>query len=259
VSVRQRPARRRKISAAGFSRVSQSGDLVEEVADHIRARLEDGLIAIGDRLPSERDLAAELGVSRAILREALSSLESLGYVEARVGQGRFVTDPAGWKSQRLIDDWLRRHQAELRDLIELRAVVESQALRGTTADLWEMSVLAREHVRSQARAVSEGRMDDAAEDDMAFHLLLSGSTPNKPLRALARILIDRARRAAHAAYQVPSYRGGSLRQHRLIVAALRAGDVDRAADLLLEHHLSRVDQLSTYLERSSQDGDTGSG
>jgi GntR family transcriptional repressor for pyruvate dehydrogenase complex len=246
--------RRRKVSAAGFRRVGAAdGNLVEEVADHIRARLEEGLVAIGERIPSERDLAAELGVSRAVLRESLSSLESLGYLEARVGQGRFVADPSGWKSRRLMDDWLRRHEAELRDLIELRAVIESQALRGARRDAWEMAVLAREHLRAQVRAVNEGRFDDAAEDDAAFHLLLSGSTPNKPLRALAQILIDRARKAAHAAYQVPSYRRGSLRQHRLIVAALRSGDRDRAADLLMEHHMSRVDQLGTYLERPSDE------
>lgn len=251
-----RTVRRRKVSAAGFRRLEfVDGNLVDEVADHIRTRLEEGLVAVGERMPSERDLAAELGISRTVLRESLSSLESLGYLEARVGQGRFVADPAGWKSQRLIDDWLRRHEAELRDLIELRAVVESQALRGAVGDLAAMALQARELLRHQVRAVNEGRLDDAAEDDMTFHLLLSGDTPNRPLRALAHILIDRARKAAHAAYRVGSYRRGSLRQHRLIVAALREGDRDRAADLLMEHHMSRVDQLGTYLERPTDEGE----
>jgi DNA-binding GntR family transcriptional regulator len=62
-------------------------------------------------------------------------------------------------------------------------------------------------------------------------------------------LIGRARHAASAAYRVTAYQQGSLRQHRAILAALRAGDRDRAADLLFEHHLSRADQLASYLER----------
>lgn len=242
--------RRRKVSAAAFSRVESSdGNLVDEVAERIRLTIEAGHFSLGERLPSERDLASELGISRAVLRESLSSLESLGYLEAHLGQGRFVVDPGGWQSQRLIDDWLRSHQSELRDLIELRAVVESQALRGATDDPGEMAVAAREFLRAQSRALEEDRMDDAAEIDMSFHLLLAGATPNKPLRGLAQALIGRARAAGHAAYRVESYRRGSIRQHRLIVAALRSGDRDRAADLLMEHHMSRVDQLSMYLER----------
>jgi GntR family transcriptional repressor for pyruvate dehydrogenase complex len=251
---RPRTIRRRKISAAGFSKVeSTGGNLVDEVADQIRSRLDEGLVAVGERLPSERDLVRELGISRAVLRESLSSLESLGYLEARVGQGRFVADPGGGSSQRLIDDWLRRHQAELRDLIEMRAAIESQALRGTARDLVAMATEAQDLIRTQSDAIGEGQLDEAAEADMRFHLLLAGGTDNRPLRILAEALIGRARQAAHAAYRVSAYRRASLRQHRSIVAALKAGDRDRAADLLMEHHLSRVDQLASYLERPPEE------
>jgi GntR family transcriptional repressor for pyruvate dehydrogenase complex len=197
----------------------------------------------------------ELGISRAVLRESLSSLESLGYLEARVGQGRYVADPDGRRSQRLIDDWLRRHQAELRDLIEMRAAIESQALRGASRDLGAMAAEALDLLRRQDVAIAEGRLDDAAEADMRFHVHLAGSTENRPLRLLAEALIGRARQAAHAAYRVSAYRRASLRQHRSIVAALKAGDRDRAADLLMEHHLSRVDQLASYLERPVEEAE----
>ena len=250
-----RGPRRRKVSAKAFSRVEAvDGNLVREVADQVRGTIESGQFASGERLPSERDLAFELGISRTVLRESLSSLESLGYLEARLGQGRFVADPNGWRGDRLLDDWLRRHESELRDLIELRAVIESQALRGATSDLGEMAIAAREHLRAQSRALDEDRLDDAAEIDISFHLLLAGATHNAPMRALAQALIARARPAAHAAYHVQAYRTGSVRQHRLIVAALRSGDRDRAADLLMEHHLSRVEQLGSYLERPAGSG-----
>lgn len=253
-----RSARRQKVSVKAFSRVKAGdGNLVREVADRVRDTIESGQFARGERLPSERDLASELGISRTVLRESLSSLESLGYLEARLGQGRFVADPHGWQGDRLLDDWLRRHESALRDLIELRAVIESQALRGAIGDLGEMAVAAREHLRAQTVALDQDRLDDAAEIDMSFHLLLAGATPNAPLRALAQALIGRARAAAHAAYHVQAYRKGSVRQHRLIVAALRSGDRDRAADLLMEHHLSRVEQLGSYLERPAEPSPTG--
>ena len=102
------PVRRRKVSVSGFLRIEGAeGNLADEVSAQIRRRIEDGWIAKGERLPSERDLAEELGVSRTVLRESLRTLESLGYLEARVGQGRFVTDPREtFHSERLIDDWL---------------------------------------------------------------------------------------------------------------------------------------------------------
>src|SRR5690348_14856484 len=86
--------RRRKVSAAGFSRLDGgAGDLAEAAAAQIRARIDSGHFGTGQRLPSERDLADELGVSRTVLRESLRSLESLGYVEASAGRGTFVADP----------------------------------------------------------------------------------------------------------------------------------------------------------------------
>lgn len=247
--------RRRKVSLDGFSRIeATSGSLVDEVADQIRRRIEDGELAEGMRLPSERDLAEELGISRTVLRESLRSLESLGYVEARVGQGRFVVDPrTAFRSRQLIDDWLRRNQSALHDLIELRAAVESQALRGGRGDPGELARRAFALIEAQEAAVASGRPDDAAEADTEFHLLLAGETPNVALGTLAQALIGRARHAARAAYRVTTYERASLRQHRGIVAALGAGDRARAADLLFEHHLSRADQLAAYLEREGEE------
>lgn len=248
-----RTPRRRKVSVAAFSR-SELGDgnLVTEVTAQIRDRIERGVFADGSRLPSERDLAEELGISRAVLRESLRGLESLGYLEARVGQGRFVVgSAASADNPRALDEWLRGNQPVMRDFVELRAAIESQALRGGRGDPAAIAAELAPIVEAQARAFAEDRPDDAAELDLEFHVRLSGFSDNRPLRTLATALILRSRQAAAAAYRVPSYRHGSLRQHRAILAALRSGYRDGAADLLYEHHLSRYDQLGSYLERES--------
>ncbi len=248
--------RRRKVSAAVFSKVDPgSGDLAQAAAAQIRDRIEDGHFGYGSRLPSERDLAEGLGVSRTVLRESLRSLESLGYVESSVGRGTFVADPnEEFGSQRLLEDWLRRRLAAFRDLVEMRSAIESQAVRSAAGDPRALAASLREIVDAQARAIDEGRPDDAAEMDSTFHITLASGTPNEPLRALARALILRASHAAHATYRVSAYQKGSLRQHRAIVAALAKGDRERAADLLAEHHLSRSDQVASFLERTSEGG-----
>jgi GntR family transcriptional repressor for pyruvate dehydrogenase complex len=259
--VAKRPPKRKKISAAAFTRLAPSGgNLVEEVAAQIRDRIEDGVFAKGSRLPSERDLADELGISRTVLRESLRSLESLGYLEARMGQGRFVAEGrASFDSQRALDDWLRHNQTAMQDLVELRAVIESQALRNGTDDPRQLAADLEPLVEAQATALAERRPDDAADIDTEFHLRLAASSPNQPLRSLAIALVLRSRQAAYAAYRVSPYKQGSMRQHRAILAALRAGYRDGAADLLYEHHISRSDQLGAYLDRAGARADGTSG
>lgn len=252
--------RRRKVSASVFTRVaSTDGDLAEAAAAQIRARIEDGHFARGSRLPSERDLADGLGISRAALRESLRSLESLGYVESSLGRGTFVVDPAvQWGSPRVIEDWLRARQTEFRDLVELRAAIESQAVRGGVGNPRTLARELRSLIDAQARATNDGRPDEAAEIDQAFHLRILADTPNRPLLDIGRALVARSRQAAQALYRVSAYQKGSVRQHRVIVAALGRGDRDEAADLLMEHHLSRSDQVASYLEHSSSDAEAGS-
>ena len=81
--------------------------LADVVAREIEQRVLEGRLKVGDRLPSERDLSVELGVSRASLREAIHKLASRGLLESRQGGGTFVTD-------RVVDN----HVVTLRKKIE---------------------------------------------------------------------------------------------------------------------------------------------
>lgn len=246
--------RRRKVSAEVFTPIQPAeGDRAEAAAAQILARIEDGHFERGARLPSERDLADGLGISRAVLRESLRSLESMGYVRSSVGRGTFVVDPAErWRSQHVIEEWLRSHQAAFHDLVELRAALESQAVRGSTGDLPQLARSLRPLIAAQVAAIAAGKPDDAAEIDQTFHLQIAAGSPNQPLRDMCRALIMRSRQAAQAVYRVSAYQEGSVRQHRAIVAALGRGDRDRAADLIAEHHLSRSEQVASFLERRTR-------
>jgi GntR family transcriptional regulator, transcriptional repressor for pyruvate dehydrogenase complex len=223
--------------------------LTDEVAELIKARIESGEFPQGQRLPSERVLVEQLGISRTVLRESLSGLEASGYVQAQVGKGRFVVDPQDRsKSETLITEWLRRHQAQFQDLVEMRALVEAQALRSSSATPSELLGLVEGIVKEQAKAVADGRTSDAAALDYEFHVRLTLSSTNRLLRALGVALIGRARQAALAAYSMRAYQAESMRQHERILAALAAGDLAAAADLISEHHLSRASQISEHLE-----------
>lgn len=228
-----------------------SRTLSKAASEQIRRRIEAGEFRNGQRLPSERELAEQLGISRTVVRESLRGLEASGYVWAEAGRGRFVVDPHDrGKSESLITDWLRRHQAEFRDLVELRSVVEGQALRGASVEPRQLGVTVRELVDAQERAIREGRPEDAADLDYEFHVRLTEVSSNRPLRSLGVALIGRANQSARAAYSMSAYQAESVHQHRLIIEALEAGDLAAAADLVEQHHLSRADRIARHLNEA---------
>ncbi len=225
-----------------------SRTLSDEAADEIRHRIEAGEFREGERMPSERELAEQLGISRTVLRESLRGLEAGGYVYAQAGRGRFVADSQDrHKGEALLTEWLRRHQTEFRDLVELRSVIEAQALRGAAVEPRELAAAATQLLNDQVQAMADGRSEDAAALDCDFHVLLTSHSLNRPLRALGIALIARASHAARAAYSMGAYQEESVHQHEAIVATLSAGNLAGAAELVADHHLSRADQIARQL------------
>lgn len=217
----------------------RDGSLVGAATEAISSRIVHGELAAGDRLPTERELVEQLGVSRTVLREALSSLEALGLLETRGTRGRFVA--AGGSSERsrtLVGAWLNQHAREILEVDEIRSVLEAHAIRSMSR--WDAIDAAQEAgaaVRVQADALERGDPLAAADGDAAFHGTLCSYTKNQALRTLVDGLIDASRKGAYAVYSLPDTAAGSLEQHRGIIAALALSDVEGAARLAQEHML----------------------
>lgn len=151
----------------------------DAVARNLERRILEGSLVPGERLPSERDLAAELGVSRPSLREAIRKLASLGMLQSRQGGGTFVTDRL---SAQFSDPWsgmLASHPNLREDLLEFRRFLEGQmaewaAERRTEEDL--------ERLRAAFLAVQAafGQNDPktAAMRDIAFHQAIADAAHN---------------------------------------------------------------------------------
>lgn len=217
----------------------KDGSLVEATTEAIGARITNGGLSAGDRLPTERALVEQLGVSRTVLREALSSLEALGLIETRGTRGRFVA--AGGSSDRsrtLVGAWLHQHAREILEVDEIRSVLEAHAIRAMSQwDAIEAAGAAAAILREQAAALERGDPVAAADGDAAFHRVLGSHTKNGALRALMDGLIDASRKGAYAVYSLPETAAGSLEQHQQIVDALAVSDVGEAARLAEEHML----------------------
>jgi DNA-binding FadR family transcriptional regulator len=149
--------------------------LYRQIAEQLRALIGDGEFAIGARLPAERDLARQLGVSRPSVREALIALEVEGWVEVRTGSGVYVLDRA-----RRTAPPVAAHEWGPLELIRARRVVE-----GETAAL-AAAARKRRHLDAMARAITcmrelAARQVVPLEGDRAFHLAIVEACDNAVL------------------------------------------------------------------------------
>ena len=131
-----------------------AGTRTHQIADSLARRLLDGSYKVGDRLPTERELAAEFGTNRNAIREAVKRLEGLGMVRARQGSGIYVEEIELSGGVQMLDVLVTREDGSvnrefLHDALEfrgniMRMMVRAAAVRRTDAELEEMRRLSRE-------------------------------------------------------------------------------------------------------------------
>lgn len=206
---------------------------VAQVADQLEQSILAGQLAPGDLLPSERDLAAKLGVSRSVVREALGRLSSLGLVESVHGSGTRVgapsTRPVTLGYQRL----LSRPELKLEDLAAVRLPLETTivalAAARRTADH-----LKRLEKTQQVLSNSHRSLEAHVKADLEFHCILAEATGNPlfqvMLAPIQELLIESRRRTlgrygAELAHQ----------HHARILAAVADQDAAEASKAMRAH------------------------
>jgi GntR family transcriptional repressor for pyruvate dehydrogenase complex len=209
--------------------------LAEVVAREIEQRVLEGRLKPGDRLPSERELSAQLGVSRASLREAIQKLAARGLLDSRQGGGTFVTDRLDSSFGNPWEEILRDHPGVHEDMLEFRHMLEARAaecaaLRATArrtasacANAWR---LLEDSFRGQD-------LDLQVDTDLAFHQAIAEASHNVIVghltASLLRLMRDNLRRNLSELMQVPAARDALLDQHRAVWRAIEQGDAEPGA------------------------------
>ncbi|MBK0393835.1 FCD domain-containing protein [Ramlibacter algicola] len=220
---------------AVLARRSLTADLVQALGDRIR----DGRLAAGSKLPTEGEIMEEFGVSRTVVREAISRLSAAGMVETRHGVGTFVIGHGDAGSFRIAPNQV----ATLRDVIavlELRIGVETEcaalaAQRRTTANLKAL----RTALDAFSKALADGR--DAVGPDYQFHLEIARATQNARfadlMATLGGTMIPRARLEASqpATPERLEYLQRVNIEHESILAAIERQDADGARAAMRTH------------------------
>lgn len=207
----------------------------------------DGRLAPGDRLPIEKDLATDLGVSRGSLREGLRALATLGIVDSRQGDGTYITslDPELLLAPLsfVVD---LQGDSDAADFHEVRRVLETESA-GLAALRMDTAALARARQvlddASEILGAAEVDHDALLETDIAFHRVIAASSGNPVLAALVEALASRTARAR--LWRGLTQEGVEHRthsEHESIYAALAAGDPERAR-LRMANHLLEVEDF----------------
>jgi len=206
--------------------------LYRQVADQLRALIDGGEYPVGSRLPTERDLAEQLKVSRPTVREALIALEVEGRVRIRVGSGIYVIEPAALASPlpAMIEGPFELLRA--REFIE-SAIAEQAARVATPEDI------ARIDASLEAMAMVAHPGEASMIHDRAFHVAVTGSLDNAVLVRVVGELFDQRlnpyfAKLAHY-FENPESWGAALAEHRAIRDAIAARDPDAARGAMRDH------------------------
>ena len=211
--------------------------LYRQVADQLRALIDSGEYAVGSRLPTERDLAEQLKVSRPTVREALIALEVEGRVRIRVGSGIYVSEQASvttpWPTSVTIEGPFELLRA--REFME--GAIAEQAARVATAE-----DIARIDAALAAMASVPHPGEASMVHDRAFHIAIAGSLGNAVLVRVVGDLFDQRLNPYFAKlanyFENPESWQAALAEHQAIRAAIAARDPD-AAGAAMRKHLAR--------------------
>jgi GntR family transcriptional repressor for pyruvate dehydrogenase complex len=213
--------------------------LAHDVVDSLGGRIRDGSLATGEKLPTEAAIMEEFGVSRTVVREAISRLQAAGLVDTRHGVGTFVVGMGDSSSFRIAPEQMETLQ-DVIAVLELRIAIETEsaALAAMRRSPENLATL-RNALAAFISAVEEGR--DAVGPDFQFHLEIARATQNEHfvelMATLGGSMIPRARLEPQA--QLTPERQAYLRrvnaEHESVVDAISRQDPEAARAAMRTH------------------------
>jgi len=219
--------------------VIRKNKVYEEVAKQIE-RLIVKKLKPGDKLPSERELAEMLQVSRSSIRDAIRGLELVGLVEPRQGAGTIVREPSQ-SSLNPFGNALERRQELVGELLDFRKMLEPPlaaraAAHATPEEISEMEEILQRQEEKQERG------EAAIAEDAEFHYSVALASGNSVVLKVLDILMDLLRDTRERSLQVEGRAQKSLAGHRRILAAIKRHDAESAKSAM-RRHIEDVEEI----------------
>ena len=218
---------------SGLKKIKKS-TIAELIIDQILQMIEEGKFIPGQKLPSEKELAEILSVSRPTLREAMRSLMTMGLIEIRAGDGTYLNDSVKLVSEHFKNTHLL-NRFSFSELIDTRLLLETQMAKLAAQNAIEEDLEALEAAYDKMAACLETSALDFHNMDMEFHIAVANCSKNRfmkeMLSAVEELLVL-------VNVSIPSgrdIREQSIASSRRIVDAIEARDGELAGKLMYEH------------------------
>lgn len=227
-----------------FQHIGRTDTLRHEVAEHIKKSIEEGKIKPGDRLPTEREMAEQFGVSRTVVRDAVKTLTGLGLLEVKHGVGIFVTTPDSRFIARQLSGLVSNENDTIINLFEVRMLLETAAAgwaaeRHSEEDLQ----LLRENVQSHEALIKTNDINSLGEQDRKFHVLVAKSTRNPVIIRLMKSILGLLEVSNRKTLTIKGRAQQSVEEHKDIFHAIEKKDVEEAQQAMKKHLSSVMDSL----------------
>jgi GntR family transcriptional regulator, transcriptional repressor for pyruvate dehydrogenase complex len=224
--------------------------VVDEVIGRLVALIVHGKLKPGDRLPSERELMARLGIGRSSLREAIKTLSAVGVLEARRGSGIFVGNGDASVLARPLAWGMFLGRSSVGQVIEARTVIET-ALAGWAAERrLDEDVAAIEKLLGQLES-NQNKKEAYIQLDLEFHLAVAQAAQNRILSQVLGFFQNLLQVWMEITYDETHGSKDSLVAHRQLFEAIRTGDA-QAARRIMQKHTSGAPLLSAVAQRYAE-------
>lgn len=227
--------------------------LSEQVAEQIQQLIVQGGLKPGDRLPSERVLGEQIGVSRTVIREAIKALQERGLIKAIDGSGHYVSKMKPEIVAQSISLFMKVHKHAFRDLLEVRKSLEVEiaglaADRANNEEIKELVDVLKEMRRRLPKIHSSIEdMEEFVQADLLFHQILAQASKNSLLPLLLTPVTDLLLEFSRKASTVSGAGESAVNFHQDILECVRKKDSLRCREVMHEH-MSNAEQYLFILE-----------
>ncbi len=208
--------------------------LYEGIIKQLLDLIKSGELKPGDKLPTERELAIQLNVSRTAIREALRTMEMMGFISSKVGAGTYIKKITMDNVIEPFSGILSQDKKLIIELIDVRMLLESEVVKLAAEKINDGKIAAIENsLKLMEEEIREGGI--GLKGDNAFHNALAEAAENTALSKILSMCGDLLSSTREATLKIPGQPVKTIQDHRQIFEAVRVGDKKNAVIFMKEH------------------------
>jgi len=206
---------------------------LEVIVQQIKNQIKEGILKPGEKLPSERELASLLGVSRTSVREAIKALSFSGYLEVIQGKGTYILEIATQYDE-IVNFFSEFSNYSLDYLMEARIMLEGEFARLAAANASQKEIDVIERVFNEI--CNSKDTNTFFVKDLQFHLTIAKATHNPIMNGLMKIIVEMLYKETQKIIKISEdTRENTIETTRDLVQAIKQRDAEKAKELMSEH------------------------